>query len=279
MLFISLTVFISAIPMKETYKKIILQRREKKQGVSPEKNSDGAAVKKTIVQNFLRPMHMLVTEPVVFFLSLYTAFTFAILFLFFAAIPYVFERPPYRFTISQTGLVFLSIGLGVCLASITGLVIDTRLYQVKHREAVSTGQMHAQPEHRLYNAMIGSLGIPVGLFWFAWTANAGVHWAVLAVGAIPFAWGNLCLFISAAMYMVDVYGPMNGASAMAANGIFRYTLGAIFPLFTVQMYEKLGIGWATSLLGFLSILMLPIPWVLFKYGPGIRKRSRYPVMM
>lgn len=30
------------------------------------------------------------------------------------------------------------------------------------------------------------------------------------------------------------YGPMNGASAMAANGIFRYTLGAIFPLFTVQ---------------------------------------------
>jgi hypothetical protein len=62
MLFISLTVFISAIPMKETYKKIILQRREKKQGTAPEKNSDGAAVKKTIVQNFLRPMHMLVTE-------------------------------------------------------------------------------------------------------------------------------------------------------------------------------------------------------------------------
>lgn len=137
-----------------------------------------------------------VLKPVVFFLSLYTAFTFAILFLFFAAIPYVFERPPYRFTISQTGLIFLSIGLGVCLASITGLVIDTKLYQVKHREAVSTGQMHAQPEHRLYNAMIGSLGIPVGLFWFAWTANAGVHWAVLAVGAIPFAWGNLCLFVS-----------------------------------------------------------------------------------
>lgn len=34
--------------------------------------------------------------------------------------------------------------------------------------------------------------------------------------------------------MVDVYGPHNGASAVAANGIFRYTLGAVFPLFTVQ---------------------------------------------
>ena len=39
---------------------------------------------------------------------------------------------------------------------------------------------------------------------------------------------------SAALYLVDVYGPLNGASAMAANGVSRYTLGAVFPLFTVQ---------------------------------------------
>ena len=40
--------------------------------------------------------------------------------------------------------------------------------------------------------------------------------------------------------MTDVYGALNGASALAANGIFRYTLGAVFPLFTVQcMYSVL----------------------------------------
>lgn len=33
---------------------------------------------------------------------------------------------------------------------------------------------------------------------------------------------------------MDVYGPMNGASAMAANGLMRYTTGAVFPLFAVQ---------------------------------------------
>ena len=131
-----------------------------------------------------------------FFLSLYTAFTFAILFLFFAAIPYVFERPPYLFSASHTGLIFIAIGLGVCLASLTGIVIDDKFYQAQYRKAVSAGAHHAQPEHRLYNAMIGSVGIPVGLFWFAWTANAGAHWAVLAVSTIPFAWGNLCLFVS-----------------------------------------------------------------------------------
>lgn len=200
--------------MNETYKKAILKRRAKARGIPASPPPSGAAVKSTVIQNFLRPMHMLVTEvhppsprgdihadlpqPVVFFLSLYTAFTFAILFLFFAAIPYVFERPPYAFSVSQTGLVFLAIGLGVLLASMTGLVIDTKLYQVQHRKATAAGHMHAQPEHRLYNAMIGSVGIPVGLFWFAWTADKGVHWAVPVVGAVPFAWGNLCLFVCTA---------------------------------------------------------------------------------
>ncbi|KAF2439672.1 MFS general substrate transporter [Karstenula rhodostoma CBS 690.94] len=278
-LFIFLTVYIGALPMKETYNKVILKHRAKKRGIIAPGPLGSAAVKKTVIQNFFRPVHMFLTEPVVFFLSLYTAFTFAILFLFFAAIPYVFERSPYSFTTSQTGLVFLAIGLGVLLAGITGILIDTNIYQAQHRKATAADQMHAQPEHWLYKAMIGSLGIPVGLFWFAWTANAGVHWAIPVVGAIPFAWGNLCLFFSSAMYMVDCYGPLNGASAIAGNGIFRYTLGAVFPLFTVQMYERIGIGWATSLLGFVSILMLPIPWVLFKYRPAIRKRSRYPAMM
>lgn len=41
------------------------------------------------------------------------------------------------------------------------------------------------------------------------------------------------------------------------------------------MYEKLGINWASSLLGFIAIALLPIPWVLFKYGATIRAKSQY----
>ncbi|KAK4626423.1 Polyamine transporter 4 [Fulvia fulva] len=77
------------------------------------------------------------------------------------------------------------------------------------------------------------------------------------------------------MYTIDVYGPLNGASAMAANGLLRYILSGCFPLWTVQMYEALGIGWATSLLAFVCVAMLPIPFIFFKYGPAIRRRSRY----
>jgi len=69
-----------------------------------------------------------------------------------------------------------------------------------------------------------------------------------------------------------------GLLALAANGILRYTLGAVFPLFTFQMYENLGVHWAGSLFAFLSILLLPIPWLLFKFGPSLRQRSRFVKM-
>jgi len=128
------------------------------------------------------------------------------------------------------------------------------MYQPRYRAALARGEKFAAPELRLYNAMMGSWGIVIGLFWMGWSADKGAHWAIVVVEGIPFAWGNLCVFVSifecllsdmnvwtdsalqssAALYITDVYGALNGASAIAANGIFRYTLGAVFPLFMVQ---------------------------------------------
>jgi DHA1 family multidrug resistance protein-like MFS transporter len=39
-------------------------------------------------------------------------------------------------------------------------------------------------------------------------------------------------------------------------------------------YHKLGVGWASSLLGFLSVAFIPIPFLLYKYGETLRKRSK-----
>ncbi|KAH4821383.1 hypothetical protein HBH61_016510 [Parastagonospora nodorum] len=276
MIFITLFAFIFTLPMKETYKPIILKQRAKKHGI--ELPATSQKVTKVLATRILRPFHMLYTEPVVFFFSVYTSFAFGVLFLLFAAIPYIFQRAPYHFTVSQAGLAFISVGVGVLLGVVTCILVDRTFYQKQHRKMISEGGTHVMPEHRLYSAMIGSSGIVVGLFWVGWCAGTRQHWAACLAGTIPFAWGNICLFTSAALYLVDVYGPQNGASAMAANGVSRYGMSAVFPLFAVQMYEALGIGWATSLLGFLALFMLPIPWVFFKWGPSIRAKSKYPQM-
>ena len=43
------------------------------------------------------------------------------------------------------------------------------------------------------------------------------------------------------------------------------------------MYKTLGYEWAASLLGFLSLLLVPIPFVLFRHGRALRKRSPWAV--
>lgn len=41
------------------------------------------------------------------------------------------------------------------------------------------------------------------------------------------------------------------------------------------MYMNLGVAWASSLLGFIALLMAGIPFVFLMYGQAIRKRSPF----
>ena len=279
-IFIGVAAWALILPMSETYKKVILQKRAKKYGIEgpPVPPVKGLAYVKLLVTiTLIRPVNMLLKEPIVLFLSLYNSFTFSVLFAFFGAYPFTFEKV-YGFNTWQYGLTFLGIMMGVLAAVATVMVCDRLIYFKKYKQGLKEGKTVVAPEHRLYAGMMGAFGIPIGLFWFAWSARRDVHWISPVLAGIPFAWGNLAIFISAALYLIDVYGPLNGASAMAANGLARYTMGAVFPLFTFQMYETLGIAWATSLLGFISVAMMPIPWVFFKYGPKIRAKSNYDTL-
>jgi hypothetical protein len=51
--------------------------------------------------------------------------------------------------------------------------------------------------------------------------------------------------------------------------------GGIFPLITTQMYNRLGYGPASSLLGGIGTLLTVVPWILVFYGPRIRARSKF----
>lgn len=62
---------------------------------------------------------------------------------------------------------------------------------------------------------------------------------------------------------------------MGANNLSRHTFGVGFPLFITQMYKSLGIGWASSLLAFISLALVPIPYVFYFYGPRLRENIGY----
>ena len=127
----------------------------------------------------------------------------------------------------------------------------------------------------LLPAKIGAPLLPIALFWQAWTAKNSVHWmAPIAAGA-PFGMSLMLIFYSVLLYFTYSYPPIILASALAANNLARYVLASVFPLFTVQMYQNLGVDWASSLFGFIAIAMMPIPWIFTKYGPYLRKASKF----
>lgn len=274
---------------KETYKKIILLQRAKKHNLLPPPNPMAALspvqrLKFIFTVTLARPLMMCLTEPIVAFLGVYTAFNFGVLFCFFGAFPLVFTSSNpgiqvYHFSQGESGLVFLGIGIGTLIAAAIYIFIDKILYEPQAREQIKMGKdprsVLLPPEQRVMPAIIGSFMLPISLFWFAWTARSSVHWIVPVIATVPFGAGNLLVFFTAVMYQLDSYGPMMGASAMAANGILRYSFGAVFPLFTRQMYVALGVQWATSLLGFVTIALMVLPWVLLKFGPFIRGKSKY----
>jgi MFS family permease len=63
MIFITLVAFVIALPMKETYKPVILKQRAKKAGITPTEDQPASdKLKNAVMMRVLRPFHMLFTE-------------------------------------------------------------------------------------------------------------------------------------------------------------------------------------------------------------------------
>ena len=92
------------------------------------------------------------------------------------------------------------------------------------------------------------------------------------LGGLPFGIGFVLIFVSLFNYIVDAY-KIYSASALGATSIARSTFGVILPFAARPMYDRLGVGWACSLLGFLTLAMCQIPFVFIRYGATLREKS------
>jgi multidrug resistance protein len=215
-----------------------------------------------------RPWILLTKEPIVLLLSIYMAIIYGTLYMLFAAYPIVYQE--YRgWSTGVGGLAFLGILVGMMIA-VSYSIFDNKRY-IKAEEQ---NNGFAPAEARLPPAMIGSVAIPIGLFWFAWTNSASIHWMVSIAAGVPFGFGMVLVFLSILNYLIDSY-TIFAASVLAANTVLRSLFGAAFPLFTTYMYNDLGIHWASSIPAFLALACVPFPFLFYKYGPAIRARCNF----
>jgi len=191
-----------------------------------------------------------------------------ILYLCFVAYPIVFTGIR-GWTIAMSGLAFVGVGIG----SMSIIILEPAIRRMinSHKPDPETGE--PPPEAMMSIVCIAACLTPIGQLWFAWTCvPKSIHWAAPIAAGIPFGAGNTAVFIYASNYLVHSYG-IYAASAMAGNAVMRSLLGGTLPLAGPALYARIGANWAGTILGLLEVLIIPIPFMFYRYGAKIRMKS------
>ncbi|KAL5119795.1 hypothetical protein ACEQ8H_002401 [Pleosporales sp. CAS-2024a] len=224
----------------------------------------------TVKTALKRPFKLLTTQPIVQVLALYMAYLYGLMYLMLSTFPLLWTHR-YGESVGIGSLNFISMGLGFFL----GTQMTAPLNDVLYRRLKKKNNGVGKPEFRVPLMVPASLLVPVGLFWYGWSAQARVHWIVPNIAVVIFCAGVIVGFQCIQTYLVDSY-TRYAASAIAAATIMRSLAGFGFPLFAPAMYNALDFGWGNSLLGFVALALgTPAPFLLWKFGERLRARSNF----
>lgn len=210
---------------------------------------------------------------------MYISIVYGLLYLLFVTITEVFEKT-YHWSVGVSGLSFLGIGVGMLIGlAAFGATSDRRIRNLKAKEEAKGGSVKdVPPEVRLEGMLVASICIPIGLFWYGWSAEKHVFWIMPIIGTGIFGMGLIGIFMSVQTYLIDVF-TVYAASVTSTHTVVRSLMGAFLPLAGIPLYKHLGLGWGNSVLGFIAVGMIPLPLLLLKYGAKVRTYPRFQVQL
>ena len=271
--FVLLIVIIIVVP--ETYHPVLLKKKAARlrkevdlRYHAPIEKSDTTLLQ-TIMLSAKRPVQLLLKDYMIQALCFFTGFCLAIVYLFFVAIPYIFQSV-YDFNLQCQGLAFLGLVVGMTLMT----YLCSFIFDSYFRKLVRKNGGVAKPEYKFLPLIGGVYVVPVGLFIVAWTSYSYLHWIGPIIGSGIFGGGTVLVFNGVFAYTVDAYR-LYSATAMATNTFIRCIMAGVFPLFALQMYKGMGIHWATTLMALVGCLLTPIPLIFFKWGETLRRKSPF----
>ncbi|KAH8809187.1 major facilitator superfamily domain-containing protein [Xylogone sp. PMI_703] len=261
-------IIVGLIP--ETYAPVILKRRAAKlreetgnMSIITEQEKAKLTLSDIIRTSLIRPIIMMITEPVLDLMCMYIVLIYAMLYAFFFAYPVIFGKL-YNYNDGIIGLMFIPILIGAGFA-----LVATPFIENHFRSIIDVRD--PKPEDRLIGALIGAPFIPISLFILGATSFKHIIWVGPASSGIAFGFGMVLCYYSVNNYIIDSY-QRYAASALAAKVFLRSGGGAAFPLFITQMYNTLGLQWASWLLAFIGLAMVFIPYTFYILGAKIRAK-------
>ena len=274
---LALAAFILGIGVPETYPREILRTRARRNGhkIQLAKAESGVTLAEMAQTTFFTPLLMAVSEPVVMMVTFYLALNFAVLFQWFIAVPAVLNLV-YAFTLEQAGLAFIAAIVGALISTMTSSLIEA----FTNRLNGSTSMANMAPiEYRLFPAIAGSFGMVASLFWIGFTATPNISYASPIIGTGLYVWSSMSILTALISYIFDAYPAKGTLSALTLMASTRIAFAAWLPLVIIQDIMGIQGKWAYGVFGFIAVAMIPIPLILFRFGPSLRARSRHGPMM
>ncbi|PYH88137.1 MFS multidrug transporter [Aspergillus ellipticus CBS 707.79] len=264
----AMLVLVGLIP--ETYAPVILKRRaaalrtsHNNPNIITEQEKSTPTLRDIVRTSLIRPITMILTEPVLDLMCMYIVLIYAMLYAFFFAYPVIFGRL-YGYNDGQIGLMFIPILIGAGVSLLLTPYIENQFRRICHTRP-------PVPEDRLIAALLGAPFVPISLFILGATSYSHIIWVGPASSGIAFGFGMVLCYYAVNNYIIDSYQKY-AASALAAKVFLRSGGGAAFPLFITQMYDRLGLQWASWLLAFIGVGMVFIPYTFYVFGARLRAR-------
>ncbi|KAL1877317.1 hypothetical protein VTK73DRAFT_8770 [Phialemonium thermophilum] len=230
-----------------------------------------ASLTTRLLHSCSRPFKLFFGELTVALFTLYLVVLYVVLFGFLTAYNVIFGET-YGFSQSEVGLAFIGMNVGFIVA----FALVPHIYLKYKRDldaAMEKGEPGLPPEQRLWYAMYGAPWLPISLFWMGWTSYPSISYWSSLVASVAFGFSVQGIFISTYGYLIDTY-EVYAASALVSATFFRYMAAGVMVVVSIPMYDNLGVHWSLTLLGCLSLLMTPVPYIFYRYGHQIRKRSK-----
>ena len=173
--------------------------------------------------------------------------------------------------IGEVGLIFLCV-LVDCIIAVAAywsylfFVLEPKFESAKRS---------FPPEFRLIPALFAVFGPPIGLFLYAWTARAEIHWIIPKIRITIFSGSSFVVFQHIPVYVPSSYPP-SAASLFVGKDFFRAAFAAAAVMFARHMFAKLRIARGASLLGGLSVMgiLVYLPCITLGLTSGQRANLR-----
>lgn len=200
------------------------------------------------------------------------AYLYGLVYLVISSFSELFTSPDYYNESTQiAGLNYIAMAVGYGLGSQFTSRFNDWLYRRLKKKNGGKGV----PEFRIPVMIPCAFLLPVGFFWYGWSAEARLLWIMPDIGAVFLAAAMICGYQAIQTYVIDSYTKY-AASAVASVTFLRSIAGFAFPLFAPQLYGQFGYGWGNSILAFIGIgIGVPAPWLFWKYGARLRAKSQY----